>query len=122
MEWIFFVLKLPGFPDIKAYQWTIRLSEQQGRQNIRSRLLSRLRLSRIAVDKVDTAEDGEPDRTLPLGGPQHVLQEVQRQEVQRADEPRPDANDEHETHDAWLDAEHVWVERVSPPGSSPLHK
>ena len=69
----------------------------------------------------DAAQDGEPDGALPLGGPQHVLEQVERQEVERADPAAHDADQHYQPHHLRLDAEEIGVEELTPfePWSSP---
>ncbi len=63
----------------------------------------------------DPAEDGEADRAIPLRGPEHVLQHVEGEEVERTDEPTDDADDHDQAEHARLDVEDSGVENVPKP-------
>jgi len=50
-------------------------------------------------DESHAPEDREADGTTPLGGPQHMLQDVDDKEVERAHDPACESRDEHESDD-----------------------
>jgi hypothetical protein len=71
--------------------------------------------------QADAPEDGEADRTFPFGGPEQVLEEVEGEQVQRADGAAEDPDDQDEPHHPRLDAHEVLVEGISPLEPSSPH-